>query len=155
MRDAGNVKGFIRVIVWLNLATLLAVFAGPRLWFMATHSDMTQAQYLRTPGAYDLPNMYWQSFELAEAIRLATPKNATIFLPEAGGPGMEPSAFYKTLLPRQLYFKGSPEYSRYHGVARKLARSWQVIPAGQKKSCRKKSVEKLADTGYWLCRLDR
>ncbi len=154
MSESRSIKRFLRAVVWLNLATLLIVFAGPRFFFMATHQGMTQAEYSRTLGTYDLPNLFWQSFELAEAIRLATPKNANIFLPEAGGPVLAPSALYRTLLPRHLFFKGTPEYNRYRGAAPLLSRSWRVVSADQKHSCRKKHTEPLTGTDYWLCRID-
>ncbi|QPJ60984.1 MAG: hypothetical protein G3M70_03400 [Candidatus Nitronauta litoralis] len=155
MSESGDIKGFLKAVVWLNLATLLVVFLGPRLWFMISHRGMTQSEYSRTAGTYDLPNIYRQSFELAEAIRLATPKDANIFLPEAGGPALEPSALLRTLLPRHLFFERTAEYQRFHGAAPLLSRSWRVVKADQKKSCRKKGREQLADTGYWLCRIDR
>ncbi len=155
MSESGDIKGFLKVVVWLNLATLLVVFMGPRFWFMATNWRMTQAEYSRTAGTFDLPNLYQGSFELAEAIRLATPKDANIFLPEAGGPALEPSALLRTLLPRHVFFEGTAEYKRLYGAAPLLSRSWRVVTADQKRSCRKKGREQLADTGYWLCRIDR
>ncbi|MCA9482780.1 MAG: hypothetical protein KC553_03505 [Nitrospina sp.] len=155
MNEATRVRDFVRIVVVLNLITLGAVFAGPRYFYMATHWGMDKDEVLRAEGVWDLPNHYRQSFVLAEAIRLETPKNARIFLPGGGGADMDPGPLLKTLLPRRLYFAGSAGYEEKLRMAGTTARSWKVVPVKDTGTCRKNSARKLGETGYWICRLDR
>ena len=155
MREKKQVQAFFRVVVVLNLITLAGVFLGPRLAFIWKHRDMTSEQFLRTPGTYDLPNLYWKSFVLAGAIRLATPKNANLFFPEEGAPFFKASAHHNVLLPRRIYFEGTPGFQRFFDAGPLLSRSWWVIPKENQNKCKRGKTESLGDTEYLLCRLDK
>ncbi|MFQ5482324.1 MAG: hypothetical protein ACE5ER_06155 [Nitrospinaceae bacterium] len=153
--ESSRVRRFLKILVMLNLIALVGFFLIPRSLYLWTHRDMTPERFLQTPGTYDLPNLYWQSFRLAYSIQRETPPGATVFLPPAHREYPAPSALIRVLLPRRLVFGRTPEFRRMVDAAPLLHQAWFVAgPGWFPRRCEGKPGRRLGESGYIICRLD-
>lgn len=142
-------------VIMLNLIMVTVFFILPRADFMLRHWNEPRYEISKFAGTYDLPNLFFKTYQSANEIKVRVPENATLLMPPRTTAGMFHSAAQQVLFPRTLYFQGEKEYGRVKDAALVVPQLWKVnAPGDSLTDCPRASAIPLGQSGFSLCRLD-
>ena len=140
------------VVMAINLAVILIVFAGPRIKFIFQHFDKSYKEVTETSGPADLPNQYALSYKVANELQKKVERGRPLVISMSSHQGLIRSVMVQILFRHNLIFSDDFDYKQ---KIKNIHNAYAINYNDEKNGlCVETNAEKLGDTDFLLCNVD-
>ena len=152
--ESGRVRRFLFIIIGVNLVIITAVFAGPRVKFIADNLGKSYEERAENSGPSDMPNQFSKTYRVAHQLKKHVVSGQFLLLPPGNREGSFRSVMTQVLFSQRISFADDSKLRQ--SLEEKISSVYEVSKFNDKaKSCNELERVVLGETGFILCKLDK
>jgi len=152
--ESGRVRRFLFIIIGVNLVIITAVFAGPRVKFIADNLGKSYEERAENSGPSDMPNQFAKTYRVAHQLKKHVVSGQFLLLPSGNKEGSFRSVMTQVLFSQKLIFAN--DSNLWEKLQQKEPRPLMATErVGDNKLCNETEAEVLDKTGFVFCRVDK
>jgi len=152
--ESGRVRRFLFIIIGVNLVIITAMFAGPRVKFIADNLGKSYEERAENSGPSDMPNQFAKTYRVAHQLKKHVVSGQFLLLPPGNREGSFRSVMTQVLFSQRISFADDSKLRQ--SLEERTSSMYVVSKFNDKaKSCNELERVVLGETGFILCKLDK
>ena len=152
--ESGRVRRFLFIIIGVNLVIITAMFAGPRVKFIADNLGKSYEERAENSGPSDMPNQFAKTYQVAHQLKKHVVSGQFLLLPPGNREGSFRSVMTQVLFSQRISFADDSKLRQ--SLKERTSSVYVVSKFNDKaKSCNELERVVLGETGFILCKLDK